>query len=172
MKMHRRMRNVVLALLAIGMAVGPVAAGAQPASAQAPTSASVSAAVPGFWPFPNTCGGRAYAPPGAGLSWGNWTNSTCVKGGYPGAMLTYHWYVPWPSSGQVCVQAMGFRRVTLPPWRWNGHFYVRQYSYDVRTNFSGGCGRSGYVTVPWNNVMAYPQIRAASQVWSGVPVAF
>src|SRR6185436_2326953 len=80
MSKYLKVKSAVLALMAVGMFAAPVA------MAQAPASAAVSVAVPSIWPFPDTCGGRAYAPPGFGLSWGPWSSSTCLNGGFPGKM--------------------------------------------------------------------------------------
>jgi hypothetical protein len=158
MTKYRKAKSAVVALLALGMAATPtLTAAALPTMAQAPAVAAVSAAVPSIWPFPDTCGGDAYAPPGIGINFGPWSNSTCLSGGFPGRMQTYHWYVPWYSSGSVCVQVKSL---------------VGNVSATAHRTVGGGCGKSGTVTVPWGNFMGYPSLRATSLSLTGVPVKF
>ena len=146
---YRKARIAVVALLAIGLAAAPaLTAGAQAAVVQAPAVAAVSAAAPAIWPFPDTCGGASFGPPGVGINWGPLNLSNCSHFGRVGATQGYTWYVPFWNRSSACVQVKGFI-----PGR-TGAGAVQMYS--------GGCGRSGSVTVPWGNNLARPGLRAAS----------
>jgi hypothetical protein len=83
----------------------------------------------------------AYAPPFA--RWGPASDNGVGVFGHKG----YHQAYSWSSASdmQVCVQAWGFS-ATYP----RGHWY------------GGGCGYSGFVSVPWGNVLAVPRLRAYS----------
>jgi hypothetical protein len=161
---YRKAKLAIVALLAIGLAAAPaLTAGAQAATALTPAAASVSAAVPSFWIFGDTCGGSSYAPPGFGLSWGLWQKTDCppLIGSGPNPRNIYNWHVPFFSSGSVCTQVIGWVQPGYPAF---------SLLPPKRTVFSGGCGRSGSVSVPWQGVAAFAQLRAASQVLTGVPV--
>lgn len=179
MSVHRKVISVAVGLLTIGMAVAPaLTAGAQAVNVQAPAATSVSAAVP---TVAKICAGTSFGPPGVGLHWGVWNSSNCVHGGFPGMMLTYNWYVPNVARSAACVQVEGFKRVLPKPGA--GHFVLfpnlvpklqwqPDLPRDVRTAFSGGCGRRGSVTVPWNNVLSYPRLRVSTLGVVGTIVNF
>lgn len=71
----------------------------------------------------------------------------------------YSWYVASTANGTVCTQGTGYYT------GYNGSTFGLWKSW-----YGLGCGTSGNVRVPWDNVMAYPEFQArAMQIYWGVP---
>ena len=69
---------------------------------------------------------------------------------------TYSWFMDGSSNTTACAQGVGYYQ------GYNGSsFGLWRAWYDI------GCGRSAVVGVPWDNVSAYPTIRARSISWTG-----
>ncbi|WP_344772078.1 hypothetical protein [Brevibacterium ammoniilyticum] len=99
------------------------------------------------------CGGNAWAP--VGSIWGKAARSNCAFIGTTKTVKkTYRWDVSGWSNGRVCVKVRGYNTKAKEFWA------------------SGGCGKSGSVTVSWGNVSSVPALKAKSLTTAGVPVDF
>jgi hypothetical protein len=100
-----------------------------------------------------SCGGAAYAPPGGG--WGAPSQANVGFIGSPGYRKSYTWQVQGNFKTLVAAQGRGFDSSGRSQW------------YDVGISSDGGSG-----SVPWGNILAYPQFRVRSGSGNGVQVTW
>lgn len=93
-----------------------------------------------------------YAPIGNGWS-GEIRRNTSFVGS---AGKVYNWYMDGSSNTTVCGQGVGYYQGYN-----GGSFGLWRAWYDV------GCGRAATVSVPWDNVSAYPAFNVRSISWTG-----
>lgn len=100
-----------------------------------------------------SCGGAAYAPPGG--AWGVPSRASVAYFGSPGYYKYYSWQVQGNYPTLVAAQGLGFDARGHAQW------------YNVGVSYSGSSG-----SVPWGNILAYPQIRVRSGSGNGVIVTW
>lgn len=149
-------RSWLLKAAAVGLTASSlafVAGAAQVASASPKLTVSTGSVATRHAGSDVFCGGVAYAPPGGG--YGTPSQATDAIIGSPGYEQGYTWKVQGNVGTPVGAQALGFDS--------NGHAEW----YNIGVSFGDGSG-----TVPWGNILAYPEVRVESGAINGVEVTW